>query len=216
MNVIGKVSNYTITEAKNGNAQAAITFDFQTDDGKSRTLTWYGSFAGGAKNITLKSLAACGLVDGNLIPRLIEGPASGVLDMNREVSLDIQTETRFDETTGQEKTVEKIQWVNDPSMAPSLKTMDSQKWMQYSQVANLASDFNSILNELNSEGRQSSAPSNPYQQNQQTAGQGYNSNGYGNQNQSANPSMQQGMQGQQNMQGAMPMNNGQAPGNAPF
>lgn len=213
MIVMGKVSNYTITEASNGNAQVAISFAFQNEQAQSRNLTWYGSFAGGAKKITLKSLAACGLVDAGRIGELINGPSSNLLDMNRDVQLDIQTETIFQQD-GTEKTIDKIQWVNDPALAPGLKTIDQGKWSQFAMASNLASDFSAILSEIQG-GAQA-----PQQQNHNPYQQGNGANGVGNQNQSNGAPMQNSVQNQGNMQGTMPMNNqmnqGQAPGNAPF
>ncbi len=88
---------HEIRETKDGLPQVAITFSFEAD-GKSNTMTWFGSFKEKAQPITIKTLLTCGLKGNN--------PA-GPLDIGREVELVI------DDEKGQDgKTRTKIRWVN--------------------------------------------------------------------------------------------------------
>jgi hypothetical protein len=92
------VSAHAISETRTGDPQAAVTFDFEAD-GRSETMTWYGSFKEGkAREITIKSLLVCGLKGNN--------PA-GPLEIGREVSIVIEDEKGQDG-----KTRSKVRWVN--------------------------------------------------------------------------------------------------------
>jgi hypothetical protein len=92
------IISHAISETKNGAPQAAVTFSVEAD-GKSQTMTWFGSFKEGkAQEITIKALLVCGLKGNN--------PA-GPLDIGREVSIVVEDEKGEDG-----KVRSKIRWVN--------------------------------------------------------------------------------------------------------
>lgn len=92
------ILNHAISETKDGNPQAAVTFSFESE-GKSQSMTWFGSFKEGkARDITIKALLVCGLKGNN--------PA-GDLDIGREVSIVIENEE------GQDGKIRaRVRWVN--------------------------------------------------------------------------------------------------------
>lgn len=123
-----KISDYGVSETKSGNPQVFVRFAFNDNDGAQKELTWYGSFVGGAKDITLKTLIYCGLKPqhfGQLV-NLANGIASGMLDTQKVLNIDVQEEPKQD---GGMRTV--IQWVNDPASAPQIKKIDQAKNAQY-------------------------------------------------------------------------------------
>ncbi len=92
-----KLVSHAISETKNGDPQAAITFSFDDGSGQKQ-MTYFGSFKDGAAKHTLKALLVCGLKGNN--------PA-GALEVGREVNIVI------DEEEGQDgKVRSKIRWVN--------------------------------------------------------------------------------------------------------
>lgn len=141
-----KIKEYGVSEANNGNPQVFIAFNFEFE-GAQKTLTWYGSFAGGAKKITLKSLIACGLQPqhyGQLV-KLHDGVNSGLLDLNKTLSIDVQQEPKQD-GSGM-RTV--VAWVNDPAMAPAIKKIDAAKNAQFFGSMGFEQDLVNLANELN-------------------------------------------------------------------
>lgn len=95
---VGTILSHAVSETKAGDPQAAVTFSFEAD-GKSHTMTWFGSFKEGkAQEITLRALLTCGLKGNN--------PA-GLLEIGKQVSLVIDEEK---DQNGKLRT--KIKWVN--------------------------------------------------------------------------------------------------------
>lgn len=93
-----KIISHSITETKDGNPQASVTFSFEAD-GKPQSMTWFGSFKEGkAREITVKALLVCGLKGNN--------PA-GSLDIGREVSIVVEDDEGQDG-----KMRSRIRWVN--------------------------------------------------------------------------------------------------------
>lgn len=92
-----KVASHAITETKNGDPQALVTFDVKTTDGVVR-LDWYGSFKEKALKYTLTSLINCGLRGTN--------PADD-LEIGKVVSIVVSHEP---DTNG--KTRARIKWIN--------------------------------------------------------------------------------------------------------
>jgi len=90
--------NHAISETKNGNPQAVVTFSFEAE-GQPQSVTWYGSFSEKALPHTLKALLVCGLKGNN--------PA-GPLEIGKEVSIVI--EVQKDEQSGKERNA--VRWVN--------------------------------------------------------------------------------------------------------
>lgn len=95
-----KVESHAITETKNGDPQAVVTFAFKVGSA-IRKITWYGSFKEKAQPHTIKGIIACGLKGNN--------PA-GALEIGKDVSLVIEVEAN---DKGQE--INKVRWVNSPS-----------------------------------------------------------------------------------------------------
>jgi hypothetical protein len=92
------IISHAISETKAGDPQAAVTFSFDAD-GRSSTMTWFGSFKEGkAREITVKALLVCGLKGNN--------PA-GDLEIGKEVSIVVEHETGEDG-----KVRAKVRWVN--------------------------------------------------------------------------------------------------------
>jgi hypothetical protein len=107
------ILNHAISETKNGDPQAAVTFSFEAE-GKSHTMTWFGSFKEGkAQEITIKALLVCGLKGNN--------PA-GDLDIGREVSITVEDEVGQDG-----KTRSRIRWVNPLGGVKNVIAADAAK-----------------------------------------------------------------------------------------
>jgi len=225
----GKIKDYGMSVTKAENPQPFIMFDVyeQNDETFSapvKTMTWYGSFVGGAKDIALKSLISCGLAPQNFsnLVNLMNGVSSNMLDLNKVLTLDIQEESKWDDAT---KMVSKIQWVNDPATAPQIKKIDEAKNAQFfssmgfdGDLIRLAGDMGISLNNggSNTMGQQNQMNMNNQGQ-QQNVNQGQNMN-QGQQNmsmnQGQNQNMNQGQQMQNNgQQQNMNMNNGQQQNN---
>lgn len=114
-----RVSDYGFVASQAGDPLAFIVFAFK--DGEIlHHLTWRGSFKEGkAREITLKALALCSnkIQRGNeLVPSIVlsgldplaDGKASKMLDMEGEVSIDVELETNPKDG----KVYPRIRWVN--------------------------------------------------------------------------------------------------------
>ncbi|MCK4500075.1 hypothetical protein KAU11_06220, partial [Candidatus Babeliales bacterium] len=55
---LGKIKDYGTSVTNAGNPQIYVALDFE-HDGAQKTMTWYGSFVGGANDITMKTLINC-------------------------------------------------------------------------------------------------------------------------------------------------------------
>jgi len=125
----GKVKDYGVSETNAGNPQVYVQVQFE-HEGAQKELTWYGSFVGGAKEITLRSLLACGLKPqhfGQLV-NLRNGATSGMLDLNKAIEIDVHEEPKYDDPT---KMVTKVKWLNDPNFAPQIQKIDEAKNAQF-------------------------------------------------------------------------------------
>jgi len=107
-----KVIDYGVGETQGGSAQLIIMFEFEAEGAKHRRM-WFGSLKEGqegkksAREVTAAALAVCGFrLDGDL-GAFADGPASGQLDLNKEVDIVLGTETYNG------KTNQKIKWVNE-------------------------------------------------------------------------------------------------------
>jgi len=194
----GKIKEYGVSETNAGNPQIFISFEVldQETGNVLKTMSWFGSFVGGAKDITLKTLIACGLMPQNFgsLVNFKDGVASNMLDLNKVLSLDIQEEPKYDDPS---KTVSKIQWVNDPNSAPQIKKVDEAKNAQFFGNGAFAQDLISLAGEMglplnNGQGAQMGNP-------------GFNNNMNQNMNMNNNGQMNQGQQ-QMNMNQGQNMN----------
>lgn len=207
-----QIKDYGTSETKSGNPQVWIKFGFE-HEGAAKELTWYGSFVGGAKDITLKTLIYCGLQPQfyNQLVNFRNGVQSGMLDLNKILNIDVQEEPKQD-GSGM-RTV--IQWVNDPNLAPAAKKIDEAKNAQFFGQMGFDGDLVRLAGELGvplnngSNATMGNAPQNQNMNphNQQNMNQGYNQQQNFNQGQNMNQG-QQNFNQQQNAP-AQTQNNGQ-------
>jgi hypothetical protein len=100
---LGKVIDYCVKTTESGKPQVAVKFEF----GEGNHLVWNGNlWTEQGRTITAKALKAMGLCSVS-IKDLARGPESGVLDMDKQVELDID----FREYEG--KRYAQINWVNE-------------------------------------------------------------------------------------------------------
>lgn len=184
-----KIKDYGTSETKSGNPQVFIKFGFE-HEGAAKELTWYGSFVGGAKDITLKTLIYCGLQPQmyNQLVNFRNGVASNMLDLNKVLNIDVQEEPKMD-GSGM-RTV--IQWVNDPNLAPAAKKIDEAKNAQFFGQMGFDGDLVRLAGELGvplNNGGQATMGAPMNQQNM---------NPHNNQNMNANMNQNMGQTQQQN------------------
>lgn len=209
-----KIKDYGTSETKGGNPQVFIKFGFE-HEGAAKELTWYGSFVGGAKDITLKTLIYCGLAPqnfGNLV-NFKNGIQSQMLDMNKVLNIDVQEEPKQDGSGMQTR----IQWVNDPASGPAIKKIDEAKNAQFFGSMGFDGDLIRLAGEigvpLNNGGSNTMGQNQNMNQNQ---GQNFFNNGQvqnqGNQNnvQAANNGQNQANQYGQANPGQNNVGNGSA------
>ena len=204
----GTIKDYGVSETKSGNPQVFVKFGFEAE-GAAKELTWYGSFVGGAKDITLKTLIYCGLAP-QMFSQLVNfrnGVASNMLDLGKVLNLDVQEEPKQD-GSGM-RTV--IQWVNDPNSSPAIKKIDEAKNAQYFGSMGFDGDLMRLAGELgiatNGGGQ---AQSNGQQQTNNNNGQtNMNQNQNVNQNQQQQNTQQNNMNNNQNQNTNQQQNNGQ-------
>lgn len=118
-----KILNYTISNTKTGNPQVEILFGYNDGDtssigGTHHQITWWGHLTEKATPITLKALDAMGFkgkTDEDFA-RLADGVEGGMLDIEKEVSLVLEEDTKEDG-----KKFVKVRWVNDPNRTQGFK-----------------------------------------------------------------------------------------------
>jgi len=222
----GTIKDYGVSETKSGNPQVFVKFGFE-HEGAAKELTWYGSFVGGAKDITLKTLIYCGLAPQmfSQLVNLRNGVASNMLDLNKVLNLDVQEEPKQD-GSGM-RTV--IQWVNDPNSSPAIKKIDEAKNAQYFGSMGFDGDLVRLAGELgipmNNGGNQNMNQNNQMQnqnmnqgqnQGQMNMNQGQNQNMNQNQNFNQQQNTQQNVNQNQNMNQNQGQNNNGGGFSAPF
>lgn len=198
-NFLGKITDYGISETKSNKPQVFVKFTFPFEQGTS-SLTWFSGFVGGQKDITLKALLDMGFAPGSQLMALAQGPMSGLLNMDKDLSLDVQEEMKQD-GSGM-RTL--IQWVNDPARSGGgVKTVDENKAGQMLGGMDFEGDLVRLAGEMGI---------NPAQNGGQNLGQNQNQNVNQNQNQNMNGQNNQNMN--QNMNGQnMGQNNAQGANN---
>lgn len=98
-----KIVDYGVKLTEKGQPNVTVKFSFN----ETNTLIWSGGFYNErATEITLKALGVCGLATTD-IAQLADGPASGMLDTDKEVEIAIDHE----EYNG--RTYAKIKWINE-------------------------------------------------------------------------------------------------------
>lgn len=211
---LAKVKDYGISTTKGGKPQVAIQFSFE-HDGQTKEFSWYGTLSpdndGKRKGIeiTLKALYACGLTQQN-INRLgqdfFEGPKTGILDMTKDLSIELQ-----EETNQENKIVTKVAWVNDPNDSYVLKKVTAAENVQVMSGLNFEGDFHRIVSDKLSKNPGGQTQGNGQNQNQgQNSNQGQGQNQGQNQNQNSNQqNFNQNNNGQNQNQNFNNGNNGQ-------
>jgi hypothetical protein len=205
----GTIKDYGVSETKSGNPQVFVKFGFE-HEGAAKELTWYGSFVGGAKDITLKTLIYCGLSPQmfSQLVNLRNGVASNMLDLNKVLNLDVQEEPKQD-GSGM-RTV--IQWVNDPNSSPAIKKIDEAKNAQYFGSMGFDGDLVRLAGELgipmNNGGNQNMNQNNQMQNQNMNQGQNQGQMNM-NQGQNQNMNQNQNFNQQQNTQQNVNQNNNQ-------
>lgn len=139
------VLDYGVSESKSGNPQVYIKLNVEAE-GSAKTLTWYGSFTGGAKDITLKTLINAGLQPQHYgqLANLNKGVASSMLDITKVLEADVQEEPKQDGSGV--RTV--VQWLNDPTAAPQIKKIDEAKNLQFFGSMGFENDLVRLAGEL--------------------------------------------------------------------
>lgn len=102
-----RIVNYGIAETKAGDPVVKVLFEFEDEAGR-RELTWTGFLTEKGAPITMKALLTCGL-RGNDIAGLFEGVASGLLDAESPVQIDVDLEPGLKDKS---KFYPTIKWVN--------------------------------------------------------------------------------------------------------
>lgn len=98
-----KILDYGIGITKAGDPTVVVRFGF----GQGQSLIWNGSLKEGkAQEITIKALLTLGLSNEDNLEALADGIDSNLLDINREVEIDVQPDTY------EGKTRMRIAWIN--------------------------------------------------------------------------------------------------------
>ena len=98
-----KIVDYGIGETKSGVPSVNVRFQFGDN-----SLTWSGYLSEGkARQITVENLTRMGFTDVDRMADLTDGVLSGLLDTNKELEIDVQSEVY------EGKTFLKIKWINE-------------------------------------------------------------------------------------------------------
>lgn len=87
-----KIVDFGLLKGKNGLPQCAVMFEYQLPEGGTDRITWFGSFNGGAKAITVEALVRMGFTGKNG-SELSKGNGSGVLDQNKQFEIVVGDDT---------------------------------------------------------------------------------------------------------------------------
>lgn len=219
---LAKIKDYGVSKTKNGNPQVFVQFEFEAEQA-TKTLTWYGSFVGGAKDITLKTLITMGLSPQNFnnLIAFNNGVASGMLNLEKPLEIDVQEEPKFDEPG---KMVTRIAWVNDPeNPGYTVKKLNEAENAQLMGGMNFEGDLVKLYGEMGfGNGQSMNTAANPQGQGPQnqyaTQGQTQTqmppqNNNNQQQNNGYNNGQAQNNQGQQGFNNQPQNGQGQAQGN---
>lgn len=133
-NFDAKIVDYALTLTKGGDMQLGVMFEFE-QEGVSKTLSYFGSFkAGRAREITLETMEKMGF-NGQSLAGLSDGPASGILDTDKDYSIKIEMDTY------EGKTTPKIRWVNLPNEGGFAKRLTLEEIIEKETGMNLAGDL---------------------------------------------------------------------------
>lgn len=124
----GKITDYGVSTTQAGKPQVFIVGQFDDPDGLKKSLTWYGGFSEKGTQYTLRTLLYCGLAPKNAskLNQLINGPESGLLDMDLLLDFDVQTE-EYRDRDGNKKTRTSIKYINNRDLSPGVQRIDEAK-----------------------------------------------------------------------------------------
>lgn len=106
-----KPVDWAVGEDKSGNPRVMVLFDYMQGD-EQKSIMWFGSFTGGARERTMESLMFMGLTKGP--SALAEGVEGKALDSSHEVSIVVKHEADLNGVIRA-----RVSWVN---AGRSLKT----------------------------------------------------------------------------------------------
>lgn len=139
-----KIMNYGIKKTKAGDPAPTILFEVQSD-GQANRVFWQGSLKDGqAREICLKALAVCGFRHIRCFSNFADGPASGLLDMDREVQVTVEHENAQD---GSGKRYARVRWINEASGGKFKDALTSHESFVLMQGMGLEADFMRIAQE---------------------------------------------------------------------
>jgi hypothetical protein len=130
-----KIIDFGIWKGKSGNPSAAVMFEYTTQAGEVKQITWFGSFNGGAREITVETLLRMGFTGTNGA-ELNKGNGSGVLNQ-AENAFEIVLEN----DTYNGKTTCKVRYVNLPGGGGFREKMADGEANVLMGGLNLAGDF---------------------------------------------------------------------------
>jgi len=140
-----RVIDYGFTQPKEGKQpQAMVMFEFmatiwdaQTNSASEsiKKLGWFGSFNGGAKPITVKTLVETFEFKGRTGVELLEGIGSNQINESRVYELEIEN------NTWEGKTNNRIKYVNIPGQARTLEKLAQADAAKFCGDLGLAADF---------------------------------------------------------------------------
>ena len=152
-----RIADYGIVFAQSsGEPRAMIKFSFKDAEGGQHAIMWGGSFKEGtARDITIATLLTCGLRNDD-IESLADGPSSGMLDMNADISIKVELEP---DQSGRERPV--IKYVGEMGFRNQATKGDvAQKFAGM----NLKGDLAAARAKLNKPAVQNFAPQQGQQQ----------------------------------------------------
>lgn len=139
-----RIANYGIKKTKAGDPSPTIAFEVKVD-GAAHVVFWQGSLKEGpGRDITLKALAACGFRAIKCFASLANGPASGLLDMAKNVQVTIEHEEAQD---GSGKRYPRVKWVNEAGGQKFKDALNVSETVMLIQGMGIEVDFMRIAQE---------------------------------------------------------------------
>lgn len=135
---VAKIVDYGIGTTKAGDPTIVVRFGWGTS-----SLIWNGSLKEGkAQEITIKALLRMGLSDDDKIENLADGIDSKLLDMDRELEIDVQMDTY------EGKTRPKIAWINEVGGGKFKHAMNKEEFKAKLGGMNIKSNLKAIRHEM--------------------------------------------------------------------
>lgn len=113
-----RVADYAIVTTKSGDPMVNVKFVLNQG---GEQVYWNGTLKPGkGQEITIKALLVMGLSKDAAVENLADGPSSGLLDLNKDVEIEVQME----DFNG--KVTPKVRWVNEIGGAKFKNAMSRQ------------------------------------------------------------------------------------------